>query len=162
MNHLVSQQAINFIMAVLNGLFLGLVYDFLRVLRRIIKHADWLVNLEDIIYWVFGSFIIFLEIFKNNDGILRGFLYAGVFLGLIVYFSLISKWVIIIVMNIYTYVKKIVITIFKIVLKPIQLMIRPIIFLAKKICKLLKKIKKWLIIRGRRGFKEVKIILKKI
>lgn len=162
MNELVSEQASIFMSAIINGVFLGFIYDLIRVFRRIIKHSHWLVNLEDLIYWIVGSFIIFLDIFKNNDGVLRGFLYAGVFLGLVIYICLISRLTINVLMLIYNYIKKIIIFCYKVIIKPIKVVLIPIVFLGKKIFRLLKKIKKWLIIRCRKGYKVIKIIITKI
>ncbi|WP_304942263.1 spore cortex biosynthesis protein YabQ [Vallitalea guaymasensis] len=161
MNSLVSAQAISFIMSILSGLFLGFVYDLVRVLRRIIKHPKWLINVQDFIFWLFGSFIIFLDIFKNNNGVLRGFLYIGVFLGLIIYFFLISKLVLMIFMKIYSFIAKIIKFLFKIIIGPIKLLLRPINFVVRKIYKLLKKFGKWLIIKYKKIIKDVKVIFKK-
>jgi spore cortex biosynthesis protein YabQ len=148
-------------MSVLSGLFLGFVYDLVRVVRRIIKHPKWLINIQDFVFWLFGSLIIFMDIFKNNDGILRGFLYIGVFLGLIIYFSLMSKLVLIIFMKIYSFIANIVKFLFKLIIKPIKLLFRPIIFVVRKIYKLLKKLGKWLIMRYKKILKDIKVIIKK-
>lgn len=161
MNNLVSTQAITFLLSVLNGLFLGVIYDCIRVFRRIIKHSHWVVNVEDLIYWLIGSLIIFIDIFNNNDGTLRGFLYVGVFLGLILYFLLISKWMLTISMKLYGIIRKSVAITLKIILKPIKIIFRPFIFLARKIYKLLKKFGKWLIIRYKKLKRQIKIIIKK-
>ncbi|MCT4597513.1 MAG: spore cortex biosynthesis protein YabQ [Vallitalea sp.] len=161
MNNLVSTQAITFMLSVLNGLFLGVIYDFIRIFRRIIKHSRLVVNVEDFIFWVFGSLIIFIEIFNNNDGTIRGFLYIGVFLGLILYFLLISKWVLTIFMKLYGIIKKILAFIFKIIIKPIKLIFHPLIIIHRKAYKLLKKFRKWLIIRYKKMKKQIKIIAKK-
>ncbi|GKX30535.1 hypothetical protein SH1V18_30150 [Vallitalea longa] len=161
MNSLVSAQAISFLMSILNGLFLGFVYDLLRVFRRIIKHPKWLINIQDLIFWLFGSIIIFIDIFKNNNGTLRGFLCIGVFLGLIFYFFLISKLVIKVFIKIYSFIANIIKFLFKLIIKPIKLLLTPIFFIVRKIYKLLKKMGKWLIIKYKKITKEIKIIFKK-
>jgi spore cortex biosynthesis protein YabQ len=148
-------------MSILSGLFLGFVYDLVRVLRRIIKHPKWLINIQDFIFWLFGSLIIFLDIFKNNNGVLRGFLYIGVFLGLIIYFFLISKLVLRIFMKVYTFIANIIKFLFKIIIRPIKLLFSPINFVVRKIYKLLKKFGKWLIIKYKKTIKDVKVIFKK-
>lgn len=161
MNNLVSTQAISFVLSILNGLFLGFIYDLLRVFRRIVKHSKWIVNVEDFIFWVFGSLIIFIEIFNDNDGILRGFLCIGVSIGLILYFLLISKLVLTIFMKLYAFLKKVFHIILKIIIKPIKILLLPIIFLTRKFYKLLKKLAKWLIMKYRNIIKQIKIIIKK-
>ena len=161
MVRLVNAQAICFLLSILNGVFLGFIYDLLRVFRRIIKHPKWLVDLQDLIFWIFGSIIIFIDIFKNNDGALRGFLCVGVFLGLTFYFVLISKFIIMIFMKIYMFIAKIIKSIVKLLIKPIKILLTPILFIVRKIYKLLKKLRKWLIMRYKKIIKEIKLILKK-
>lgn len=161
MNSFVSTQGINFLLAILNGVFLGFLYDLIRVFRRMVKHPRWLVSLQDFIYWVVSSFIIFLEIFHHNDGSLRGFLCLGVVLGLTLYFLLVSKLVLCVFMKIYHIIVKIVKGILHILWLPIRLLLKPITFLGKKLYKRLKKFGKWLIIKYKKVKRSLKIIRKK-
>lgn len=161
MNSLVSAQATIFLLAILNGIFLGFLYDLLRVFRRMVKHPRWLVSLQDFIYWVVSSLIIFMEIFNNNDGSLRGFLCLGVFLGLVLYFLLISKLVLTVFMKVYYFIVKIVKGILHILWLPLKLILKPITFIIRKLQKLLKKLGKWLIMKYKKAKRSLKIMLKK-
>lgn len=161
MNSFVSTQAIIFLLSILNGIFLGFLYDLLRVFRRMIKHPRWLVGLQDLVYWVVCSLIIFMEVFRNNDGNLRGFLCLGVCLGLILYFMTLSKLILAVFMKVYGIILKIVKTLLRIVWLPIKILLKPIYFIIRKIYKYLKKLGKWLIIKYKKGKRSLRIMLKK-
>ncbi len=162
MNQLISDQGINFILAVLNGAFLGVLYDGIRLFRRIIKHAPWVISIEDFCFWAVGSVIIFIDIYNNNHGIIRGFLYAGVVIGLLLYYLTLSSFIIEYVLKIYEVVKNILYKLFRIIVIPFNIILKPIVFLLKKANYFLKKIFKWLIIRVKRILKEIKFMIKKI
>lgn len=59
------------------GMALTFSYDLLRIIRRIIKHCNVAVSVEDIIFWLFVSYTTLVFIIKIDDG------------GLRVYFSLV-------------------------------------------------------------------------
>lgn len=80
--------------SVLAGIFLFFLYDILRILRRLVKHGAFLIGLEDILYWAFFTLTVFIMIYRNNDGMVRGFAIGGVLLGMLLYYLLISRFVI--------------------------------------------------------------------
>ena len=62
-----------FLHAILAGNLVCLVYYFLRILRRIIKHNLLAISLEDIIFWVWTGIHLFIQISRlhpvtRNDG----------------------------------------------------------------------------------------------
>ena len=88
-----EQQAVLFLWFV--GLSVGgrLVYDILRALRREIKHADWVVMIEDILFSAFfcwGCYSIFLQ---KNHGALRAYGLIGMLVGVILYDWTIGRWI---------------------------------------------------------------------
>ena len=44
------------------GVFLAACYDVLRILRGIIPHGTFLINLEDLVYWIYVAVVVFVEI----------------------------------------------------------------------------------------------------
>lgn len=56
-------------------------YDFFRILRRVFPHCTIAVALEDLLYWMGTGFFVFARIYGTNQGILRNFLFLGIFLG---------------------------------------------------------------------------------
>lgn len=67
------------------GLFLALVYDGIRLFRRLIRHGKRTVAAEDLLYWLTCGILIFRMLYRENDGAVRGFAIAAVVLGMILY-----------------------------------------------------------------------------
>ena len=73
------------------GVFLAASYDVLRILRGIIPHGTFLINLEDLIYWIMASVFFFLQLCRDNNGIIRFFILLGLVAGAGIYERLISR-----------------------------------------------------------------------
>ena len=56
------------------GIIVSMFFDLFRSIRKVYKHKDIIVYLEDTIFLLFSSGIVFLGIFKLNNGILRFYL----------------------------------------------------------------------------------------
>ena len=67
------------------GVFLAASYDVLRILRGIIPHSVFFVNLEDLIYWIYVAVVVFVELYDKNDGRLRGYVFGGLLAGMVIY-----------------------------------------------------------------------------
>ncbi len=74
------------------GAALLAAYDCLRVLRRTVRHRGWAVAAEDLFYWIGAVFFIFAGLYRQNSGILRGYFFAGMALGMVLYFWGISPF----------------------------------------------------------------------
>ena len=70
-----------FIHAILTGVLVVSVYLSLRVIRRIIGHALWMINLEDALYWIFTAIYLFVQIYHTSDGDIRWYFVLGVVIG---------------------------------------------------------------------------------
>lgn len=81
-----------FLISIVCGILMLIVYDILRILRRVIKHPGYLVALEDLLFWISGSFFIFTMIYKENYGILRSFSILGMVLGMVFYHNLVGDF----------------------------------------------------------------------
>jgi spore cortex biosynthesis protein YabQ len=80
-----------FLISVLSGGIILLVYDCLRILRRIIKHDSFFIAVEDLIFWVAAGLFIFTIMYSENDGIIRGFAIMGMAIGMVLYHYIISE-----------------------------------------------------------------------
>ena len=49
---MIAQQAWLFLYTVLFGILFAVVYDTLRAVRRAVPHALFIIQLEDIIFWL--------------------------------------------------------------------------------------------------------------
>lgn len=69
----------------LMGVLITMLYDVLRILRRVVPHNTAAVSVEDFLYWVVCSLLIFAMLIRENNGMLRWFAVAGAMLGMILY-----------------------------------------------------------------------------
>jgi len=89
---IISEQAFLFLTCVKTGIIMGVLYDIIRVIRKIIKHPNWVVHLEDLIYWIACGCFAFIMIFWKNYGQIRGFVFLGMLIGGILYFTTVSSY----------------------------------------------------------------------
>lgn len=80
------------LISLLCGCFMVLVYDALRVFRRIVKHGTVWLAIEDMVYWISCALLIFAMLYQTNDGLIRGFAIGGIIIGMLLYNQLISPW----------------------------------------------------------------------
>lgn len=139
-----------FLISILSGAILLLVYDIYRILRRVIKHNNFFIALEDLVFWIAASLFIFAMLFKENDGIIRGFAIIGMAIGMVLYHNILSD----LIVNLIT--------------RLIQALISPFIFVLKKvksfllfIWKRVDKVKKIIARRLKKQAKSVKMIMDK-
>ncbi len=69
----------------LMGVLITVLYDILRILRRIIPHNILAVSLEDFLYWIICSLVTFSMLVRENNGTLRWFAVAGAMAGMFLY-----------------------------------------------------------------------------
>ena len=84
MSHVIQQETAVFLLSVVHGALLTLVYDFFRALRRVFCHSAAAVAAEDFIFWM-AAFLTFCLAFLKTDGVIRGYVAVGIVLGAVVY-----------------------------------------------------------------------------
>lgn len=80
--------------SILTGVFLLLIYDGLRIIRRAIPHSRGVVNVEDFMYWLAVTFFVFSLLYRENDGGIRWFAVFGIFCGMLLYSLTISSLIV--------------------------------------------------------------------
>ncbi len=86
-----SNQAFLFFNSVLFGFAVGFVYDVLNVFRKVIYHYKIFIQIEDFFYWIFSALCLFFIMLQKNSGEIRFFLICGAFIGMILYFTILSR-----------------------------------------------------------------------
>lgn len=114
-------QAQLFLLTVILGGALGLVYDCLRVFRHIIPHKRLWVQLEDGIFWLAAIFFVFAVMLGANAGEIRFFAILGMFGGMGLYFLTLSHLVLAISDRVIYMVKKVLFLLFTIIMTPFRL-----------------------------------------
>ena len=87
-----QQQAWLFLYFALLGLGGSFVYDWLRALRREMRHPVWLVIMEDSLFAAVACTAVYALFFWKNQGALRIYGLVGCGIGIWLYYTLISRW----------------------------------------------------------------------
>jgi spore cortex biosynthesis protein YabQ len=141
MNGAIITQLEFFLVSTLWGAIILFVYDGFRILRRVVKQNDFIIVLEDLVFWTFAGVFIFAMMYRLNDGIIRGYSVMGMTIGMVLYHNLFSNYIVISLT------------------KLIVALLRPVIFVIRKGKRLIKKFLKYCTLQLKRALKSVKIIL---
>lgn len=80
--------------SVLLGVFIAVIYDIIRIFRRVVAHNRFFLSVEDILYWVFCAGEVFYLLHRESSGVLRWFAILGIALGMFLYLISISRLVV--------------------------------------------------------------------
>lgn len=92
-----------FWVCLLLGMSLALVYDCIRIVRMLFRHWDVFVDMEDLCFWILTAWCVFKTLFHYNEGVLRGYAFVGMFLGVIVYVLTLSRLLMFVVRSMVPY-----------------------------------------------------------
>ncbi len=115
----VSQQTQLFLWSCILGAVLGVVYDFFRVLRLIKRHKASIVFIEDFIFIIISSIVLFVFSTEYVRGEIRFFIFLGSLLGFIVYILTVGNFVVNIIRKIVLFTHKVLNKIHTKILSPI-------------------------------------------
>lgn len=104
MSAVIHQETVIFLMAVLHGIGLTVLYDLLRALRRAVPHGVAAVSCEDFLFWITSGFLTFCFAFRYTDGVIRAYVSAGIALGAVLYHFTVSTVVLKAVARLFTFV----------------------------------------------------------
>lgn len=138
----IGQEAFFLGVSLLLGAALFLLYDILRIFRRIVPHGNIWIGAEDFLYWIICTGAVFIMLYQENDGMVRGFALGGIVIGMCVYYFLLSRFVIrvnvLVLKTILGFFRKI----FGVLLKPFSIVGKKIAgFLRKRLKKLWRAVK---------------------
>ncbi len=162
-----------FALTIVLGFIAGFIYDLFRIFRKEIKHHNILIQIEDILYWILVTFIMFKFVISKNNGETSFFLIFGMIIGMTLYFYTISPFFINLSLSIIHIINSALKTLLQILLTPVKIIINilkiPLGFLSgflkpikKKTGRILQKQKYLLKKKLRKIFSDLKIIFKKI
>lgn len=80
-----SGELLLFAKSILYGAIMVVGYDVIRIFRRIVTHKPVWVIVEDMMYWIGSGLFVFSRIYQENSGILRGYIFIGLVLGMILW-----------------------------------------------------------------------------
>lgn len=76
------EEAIGFLAAVLAGAVVTCSYLCLCKLRRVIRHGDLAVAIEDVVFWAAAGIYIFTQIYQISSGSIRWYFVVGALVGM--------------------------------------------------------------------------------
>ena len=116
------------------GVLITAVYDIFRIFRRVCPHKQFVVSLEDILFWIFCALSVFYLMHTQSNGTLRWFAVLGALAGMFLYkktlSNLLVKWASLGLSKVWGVCRKI-----------LHVCFTPFRFLAKKACKAGRKVK---------------------
>lgn len=109
-----------FLIAINYGLIFGGIYDFYRVFRYFSKPKKILSSIEDLLFWIVITGLVFMFLVRQTDGIIRGFILLGFIIGYIFYIKVISRFSYKIIRSIFQLIFTLFSEIMKIILYPFR------------------------------------------
>ncbi|MCU6762920.1 spore cortex biosynthesis protein YabQ [uncultured Roseburia sp.] len=131
-----------FLAGLICGLCMLFVYDLLRIFRRVVSHGTVWIAVEDILYWCGCALMIFRMLYRQNDGLIRGFAMIAIFVGMLLYNWLLSRFIIKAGVKIFGGIVKALVFIVKTITAPIRFVLKKNgRFLKKRLKKIWKTIR---------------------
>lgn len=130
---MIMNQIYLFFIFIANGIFIGILFDFFRILRKSFKTSDIITYFEDLLFWILTGTSILYFIFVFNNGEIRLFMFLGIAIGVTLYMLIFSSFFIKINVTIITFLKNVISKILGIILIPFKfikkLFFKPISFI---------------------------------
>ena len=95
------------------GILIGILFDIFRTLRRTFKTSNIVTYIEDALFWILTGFLILYGILNFSLGEIRFYTILTIITGTIIYYLIISKYLMYINVKIINFIKKIAIYIIK-------------------------------------------------
>ncbi|MGB9781023.1 MAG: spore cortex biosynthesis protein YabQ [Caldanaerobacter sp.] len=89
----IQSQIYSFLVTVYGGFILGALYDFFRVVQKILRLKRGLVTAVDIIFWLISTGVILYFLYMSNYIDLRFYNFLGFLLGFLLYYFLLSDFI---------------------------------------------------------------------
>lgn len=88
----ISQQAMLVLLCFISGMATGAFFDLYRLLRGIQEPNRGITFLQDILFWIFTSLMVFIFLSANNYAYIGLYSYLCMVLGLVFYFFFLSRF----------------------------------------------------------------------
>ncbi|MBL4936917.1 spore cortex biosynthesis protein YabQ [Clostridium sp. YIM B02515] len=87
----VASQSNLLLFSMLAGVLTGMLFDLYRVLRGFENPNKILTFIEDTLFWILTSIIVFIFLLKTNYAYMREYVYITIALGILIYIFVLSK-----------------------------------------------------------------------
>lgn len=142
-----SLQAKTFLVVMATGALLGMTFDFYRVLRGVFKPHWFVTGLADLSFWVAATAAVAGALLMTNWGELRFYVFIGLSVGTLLYYRLLSRHTMHILIGLIRVIATIIgyvrLIIFHAILKPLvmigKILWLPVNFVSRRLAELTKK-----------------------
>lgn len=90
----VEAQVEAFMLTVVIGMVMGLMFDTYRILRGILRLKIVVTHIADLLFWLAVTAVVFLGLLLGNWGEVRFYVFLGLMLGGAVYYKFFSRMII--------------------------------------------------------------------
>ncbi len=144
-------------------------YDLLRVRRRTVKAASFVVQIEDFLYWVAAAVFMLVVVYYSNEGEVRGYIFLGAAMGAILYALTLSRIVMSVFLTLVNLLRRVLRVVWRVSSWPFYFLFKilriPCGFLLRSLIKAGRRavsIQKGYMARGRIWKKMMKNLIKKV
>ena len=102
------------------GAAIGLLYDGFRILRKTTPHFAFVVQLEDLFFWLAATGAMFYFMLSRNYGEIRPFALIGAGCGIALYFATVSPFILKFFVAVINYLKRVFAAAFRILSLPVR------------------------------------------
>ncbi len=117
---MIINQGYIFVIFILNGFLIGILFDIFRILRKSFKTKDIITYIEDILFWIITGIFLLYSVFRFNNGEIRLYMFIAILIGVLLYMLILSSYIITINVKIITSVKNLFQKIFNVFFKPFK------------------------------------------
>lgn len=89
-----KDETITFFTFIIIGIIIGIVFDFFRALRKVKKYNEKYICIQDILFFLIISIVLIGTLIYKLEYSLRLYLFFSLFLGIVIYISTISSYII--------------------------------------------------------------------
>ena len=113
-----------FLITLLGGMLLGFLWDVYRLIRRYVPFGKFFTAIGDVIYWLIALYIGLNLIIAISWGNVRIYIFLGFFLGIILYFLILSRYIICGVVRLIDFSVKYAIKLLNLIIFPLKILIK--------------------------------------
>ena len=125
---MVTNQVFLSFIFIVNGIVIGLLFDFFRILRKTFKTKDIVTYIQDILFWILTGIILLYSIFTFNNGEIRLFMFLAIMIGISIYMLIFSSYIIKINVTMINLIKNIISKVLNILFIPLYKLFNKIFF----------------------------------
>lgn len=87
-----NRQVTLLLFSIASGILIGILFDIYRVIRGEERPGNIVTAIEDILFWILTGVLVFIFMMYTNYAFLSFNIFVYIAIGLVLYFSILSKY----------------------------------------------------------------------